>query len=192
MSKKICVFLFDGFSDWEISYLTPEINKSEEFDLVYFSDGGNIVTSMGGLQVKPSASLSDMNIDETDMVILPGGTAWESGNNNCVVQLVKDMINKDKPVAAICAATASLAQQGLLDNLEHTSNDINYLKAVAPDYNGDKHYTGNLATTGGNIITANGIAPIEFACEVFRKVELFDEASIEKWYQLFKNGIWSE
>ena len=29
MKKKIFVFLFDGFSDWEISYLTPEINKRQ-------------------------------------------------------------------------------------------------------------------------------------------------------------------
>lgn len=33
---KICVFLFNGFSDWEISYLTPEINKSKEIELIYF------------------------------------------------------------------------------------------------------------------------------------------------------------
>jgi putative intracellular protease/amidase len=190
--KKLFVFLFDGFSDWEISYLTPEINKSDKFDLIYFSNNGNMVTSMGGLQVKPTVSMTSVDADSADMLILPGGTTWESGENSYISILVNEMLNKGKPVAAICAATAFLGQQGLLDNLKHTSNDINYLKAVAPDYKGDKHYTGNLATTGDNIITANGIAPIEFACEVFRKIELFDEASIEKWYQLFKNGIWSE
>ncbi len=31
------IFLFDGFSDWEIAYLTPEIKKNNAFDLVYFS-----------------------------------------------------------------------------------------------------------------------------------------------------------
>ena len=29
-NKKIFVFLFNGFSDWEIAYITPEIKKSEE------------------------------------------------------------------------------------------------------------------------------------------------------------------
>jgi len=37
VKKGIYVFLFDGYSDWEISYLTPEINKREEFNLVHFS-----------------------------------------------------------------------------------------------------------------------------------------------------------
>ena len=36
MKKKIFVFLFDGFSDWEISYVTPEIHKKENFEFVFF------------------------------------------------------------------------------------------------------------------------------------------------------------
>jgi len=32
MKKQIFIFLFDGFSDWEIAYLTSEIQKSEKFD----------------------------------------------------------------------------------------------------------------------------------------------------------------
>lgn len=55
------IFLFDGFSDWKISYLTPEINKSEGFDLVYFSKDGNLVSSMGGLQISPNTSLSELH-----------------------------------------------------------------------------------------------------------------------------------
>lgn len=49
MRKKIFVFLFDGFSDWEIAYLSPEIKKSNTFELVYFSKDGKPVRSMGGI-----------------------------------------------------------------------------------------------------------------------------------------------
>lgn len=28
--QNIYIFLFDGFSDWEIAYLTPELTKSEK------------------------------------------------------------------------------------------------------------------------------------------------------------------
>ena len=78
MKKKIVVFLFDGFSDWEIAYLTPEINKSEQFDLVYFSKNGDVITSIGGLQIRPTVSLSELHIEDIDLLILPGGTAWEN------------------------------------------------------------------------------------------------------------------
>jgi len=192
MKKKIAVFLFDGFSDWEISYLTPEINKSDQFELVYFSADGSTITSMGGLQVKPSSSLSELKNKAVDMLILPGGTAWEKGENDEITAFTKEVFKLGKPIAAICAATTYLGQLGLLNDLQHTSNDLNYLKGMAPNYCGDENYQNALAVTDRNIITANGISPIEFAREIFKLIELYNTDHIEQWFQLFKNGIWSE
>ncbi|MBD3274989.1 MAG: glutamine amidotransferase [Candidatus Marinimicrobia bacterium] len=192
MRKKIFVFLFDGFSDWEISYLTPEINKSEQFDLEYFSTNGKLITSMGGLQIKPTHSLSDLRIEAIDMLVLPGGTAWESGEISGLEKITKSLFEDGKPIAAICAATTFLGQLGLLNDLKHTSNDLNYLKRIAPYYSGETNYQNSLAITDKNIITANGIAPIEFAREIFKKTALYTNENIEIWFQLFKNGIWSE
>lgn len=192
MKKNIFVFLFDGFSDWEISFLTPELNKSEKFDLVFFSKDGNFVLSVGGLQIRPATSISELNFEDLDMLILPGGTAWEKGENEEITKFTKDLFERGKPIAAICAATTYLGQLGLLNELKHTSNDLNYLKGIAPKYCGEKNYQNSLAVTDRNIITANGIAPIEFAREIFKTIRLYDEDNIEKWFQLFKNGIWSE
>jgi len=192
MMKKIYVFLFDGFSDWEISYLTPEINKSEQFELVYFSKNGDLVTSMGGLQVKPTTSLADLDSEDIDMLILPGGSAWEKGENIEINNITNSLFEKGRPIAAICAATAYLGQLGVLDDLKHTSNDLYYLKGVAPNYCGEENYQNSFAVTDKNVITANGIASIEFAREVFKLIGLFNDENLEKWFQLFKNGIWSE
>ena len=192
MKKKIYVFLFDGFSDWEISYLTPEINKSEQFDLVYFSKNGDLITSMGGLLIKPTNSLDDLKIEDANMLILPGGAAWEKGENKEIEKITRDLFGTGKPIAAICAATTYLGQLGLLNGLKHTSNDLNYLKGIAPKYSGDDNYQNSLAVTDRNIITANGIAPIEFAREIFKAIGLYNDDNVEKWFQLFKNGIWSE
>jgi len=126
------------------------------------------------------------------MLILPGGTAWEKGENKELNPLTKAFFEKAKPIAAICAATAYLGQLGLLNNLQHTSNDLQYLKAVAPQYRGESNYVNTMAVTGQHVITAKGVAPIEFAREIFEKLELFPKDYIEKWFQLFKNGIWSE
>jgi glucose uptake protein GlcU len=51
MKKKMFVFLSNGFSDLGIAYLTPEIKKSIEFELVCFSQDGNAVSSMGGIKL---------------------------------------------------------------------------------------------------------------------------------------------
>jgi len=192
MKKKIFICLFDGFSDWEIAYLTPEIKKNKEFEIIYFSKDGKPVSSMGGLRILPEISLAEIKTDDVDMLILPGGVAWEKDENDFIDSLVKNLFERGKAIAAICAATAYLGKKGFIDKVKHTSNDLYYLKGVAPQYLGEQHYVNSLAVTDQNIITANGIAPIEFAREIFQKVKLYNDDGIEKWFQLFKNGIWSE
>ena len=75
--QNVYAFLFDGYSDWEISYATPEISKSKKFGMKTFSLDGMNVKSMGGLNVKPDKALSEIDTDDITMLILPGGTAWE-------------------------------------------------------------------------------------------------------------------
>ena len=190
--KKIFIFLFNGFSDWEIAFLSPEIKKNEAFDLIYFSKDRDPVFSMGGLHILPDISISEIDVEDVYMLILPGGNAWEKGGNSEIDLLTKNLFAQKITIAAICAATTYLGEKGVLDNLKHTSNDLYYLKRIAPQYSGEKNYINSLAITDANVITANGIAPIEFAREIFEKVKLYGKNDIEKWFQLFKNGIWSE
>jgi putative intracellular protease/amidase len=192
MKQKVVVFLFNGFSDWEIAYLSPELKKSDAFDLIYLSAGGRPVTSMGGLSVVPDASLADIQAGDVAMLILPGGNAWDQGGNTEIDALVQAMAAEEKPIAAICAATAYLARKGYLDDVKHTSNALVYLKAVAPQYAGEALYVDEPAVSDRNIITANGTVPVDFAREIFACLGLYDQQTLERWYQLFKYSIWTE
>ncbi|MEL7005084.1 MAG: type 1 glutamine amidotransferase family protein [Bacteroidota bacterium] len=192
MKKKVFIFLFNGFSDWEISYLTPEVNKSNEYDLIYFSIESSPITSMGGLKVLPDISIKGLDINEVEMLILPGGEAWEGDGNDHIDTIVQSLFAKGKTIAAICAATTYLGKKGILDEVKHTSNDPDYLKSIASAYKGGNNYINTSAIADQNIITANGTAPIEFTREVFRKLNLYNESDIETWYQLFKNGAWDK
>lgn len=190
--KKICVFLFDGFSDWEISYLTPELQKSDEFELNYVSVDGYDVKSMGGLTIKTDYSVDQLDPSQISLLVLPGGSAWEKNLLEGIDELIETSIKKGATIGAICGATTHLARNGYLDNIAHTSNALFYLKSFADNYKGEEYYKDELSVIDKNIITANGIAPIEFARDIFKKIELHTEKDIEQWYQLFKNGIWSE
>ncbi len=190
--ENIYVFLFDGYSDWEIAYLAPELKKSEKTDLKYFTIDGSDITSAGGLKISPDLSIKQLNLDDISVLILPGGSAWEDKSIKGIDKLVETLHSNNKTIAGICGATVFLGQKGYLDNVKHTSNALDYLKYMAPEYKGEKLYQPDLSVTDKNIITANGISPIEFAREVFKEVKLKNETDIEKWFQLFKNGIWSE
>jgi putative intracellular protease/amidase len=140
--------------------------------------------------VTPDFSLAEVEIAENSILILPGGNAWEKGEITGIDDLVKTYYERNYTIAAICGATFYLGEKGFLDGIKHTTNDLYYLKAVALHYKGENNYQIEPAVTDQNMITARGVSPIEFARELFRKVNLYDENQIEKWYQLFKNGIW--
>lgn len=192
MKKQVLIFLFDGYSDWEISYIAPELRKRSDYEVLYFSIDGKPVVSMGGLNVLPSKSLCEVSVDTADMLILPGGHAWEKGELSEIDDLIKAMTKQGKAVAAICGATIRLAQLGLLDSVKHTSNVLFYLKQMAANYKGDENYVETEAVADQNIITAGGIYPIEFAKAILTQLDPTEETAINKWFQLFKHGIWVE
>ena len=195
-NKKVYIFLFDGFADGEISYVTPHLQKSEKYELATVSLTGQNVKSMGGLQVISNYRLSDINYENSAMFILPGGDAWERKELPEVIPFIQNLAQRQIPIAAICGATTLLADMKLLDSVKHTSNSKDYLNKFCPNYEGQDNYVGKedysnpIAITDCNIITSSGIAPVEFAKEIFKLLRIYDEPTIEKWYQLFKHGIW--
>jgi putative intracellular protease/amidase len=190
--KSVYIFLFDGFSDWEISYAAPEIMNSGKYGIKTFSLDGSMVKSMGGLNVIPDMPLHEIDVSNLAMLLLPGGKAWEERKLNEIIPFIKNIRSSGIPVAAVCGATLFLADIGFLDNIKHTSNAVEYLQTMSTGYKGKTKYQDALAVTDNNIITASGVAPIEFAREIFLKLEIYDPSMIEKWFQLFKYGIWEE
>jgi hypothetical protein len=41
------------------------------------------------------------------------------------------------------------------------------------------------AVTAGNLITASGLAPVEFAYQIFRSLDVMAPATLEAWHGLF-------
>ena len=190
--RKVHLFLFDGFSDWEPSYVIPEINMSEELQCETFALSDSPVKSQGGLTVVPDKSINAVDVENSAMLILPGGDKWEKRGMREIMPLIFEYKKRELPIAAICGATVFLADIGLLDTVKHTSNGLFYLKMFAPNYKGERNYEDQLAVTYENFITANGTAPIEFAREIFITLGIYDNLKLENWYQLYKNGIWAE
>lgn len=193
MSKPVVyLFLFDGFSDWEPSYVIAQLNRSDKYALITFSLNGKLIRSMGGLNINPDIAITDVKPELAEMIILPGGDAWEEKKNREIVPLITKFNKLNKKIAAICGATLLLADMGLLDMVKHTSNGDFFLKKLSENYKGEKFYMQEPAVADKNIITASGIYPMEFAKEIFQSLNLMNHNTIEKWFQLFKNGIWAE
>lgn len=188
----VYVYAFDGMADWELGYLTAELASgrffktgAERFTVRTFSAGREPVNTMGGLHVLPDIGTDWVRPDDAAMLVLPGGDSWLTGaDHGGALELARKFLSSGIPVAAICGATAALAQSGLLDGRVHTSNAREFLSAVAPSYRGADLYRADPAARDRGLITASGLAPLEFAREAIAQLGAMDERTLEAWYQL--------
>jgi len=189
-SRIVHLFVFDSMADWEAAYAVAVINNPQfqsepgRYCVVTVAATLEPVTTMGGVRMQPDVTLASITPGSSAMLILPGGHAWENGGNAEALAVAAEFIAAGVPVAAICAATLALARAGLLDHLRHTSNAREYL--ISSGYRGTAFYCGAPAVTDRNVITATGLAPVDFAREIFKALNLFSTATIEAWYAMFK------
>ncbi len=194
MSKAVNLFVFDSLADWEPGYAIAGIQGTswQKQPGRYFVRTVGLtkdpVRTMGGMTVLPDIALADLTIEDSAMLILPGGFVWdeEPAKLSAAIDKARDFIAGGVPVAAICAATAALARSGLLDSCRHTSNDKDYL--LATGYGGSDRYEDAPAVTDGNVITAPGTAPLDFAYHIFRRLDVYTDGVLEAWYGLYKTG----
>lgn len=181
-------------SDWEYGYLIAELKSGRYFKkdlapLKVVTVGANkeMITTMGGLSIQPDISLDECALESKDLLILPGGTTWREDIHQPILKKIGETLQLGTIVAAICGATEALANMGYLDSRKHTSNDLEYIKMVCPNYKGEKLYEMRPAVSCENLVTASGVAPLEFTMEVLKKLDVFAPDTLHAWYNLNKN-----
>ncbi|WP_044339270.1 type 1 glutamine amidotransferase family protein [Rossellomorea aquimaris] len=192
-TQKAFLYVFDTMSDWEYGYLMAELNSGRYFKkdaapLKVMTVGATkeMITTMGGLSIKPDMSLDEWTLQSKDLLILPGGTTWSEEIHQPILERVGQALKLGMIVAAICGAIEALANIGYLDTRKHTSNNLEYTKMVCPHYKGETFYESGPAVADENLVTASGIAPLEFAMEVLKKIGVFTPDALHAWYNLNK------
>jgi putative intracellular protease/amidase len=190
MRNTVYFFVFDGYADWEAALALCEIRRPGDFRVRTVALDRRPVQSMGGLTVLPDLSLDEIDADRALLMILPGGTAWERGEIEPVSATLRRLYAEGTTLGALCSGVLALAYAGLVDTRRHTGNYAGHIETYVPDYLGGAHYdAGALALTDDGVITAGGVSGVEFAREVIRALDLYDERDTEAWYRLFKHAI---
>ncbi len=104
---------------------------------------------------------------------------------NCPIK-VGGVFERGTFIAAICGAVQGLANSVYLDHLHHTSNDQSYLEMISPAYKGSLFHQNGPVVRDGQLITASGMAPLEFAKETIGAMDVFHSDTLEARYQLNK------
>ncbi|MBK1810737.1 glutamine amidotransferase [Clostridium sp. YIM B02505] len=193
MKNTVYLYVFDTMADWEIGYLTAEINSGRYYKkglmplkVVTVGITKTPITTMGGLKILPEIELKECSVTDTAALILPGGNTWTEAIHAPIIKMAEEYLEEGIVVGAICGATIGLAIGGVLDKRNHTSNDLGYLKMVCPNYDGEMYYKQESVVTYGNLITASGIAPLEFALHILKILDVFSPQTLYSWYNLYK------
>ncbi|MDN7242506.1 DJ-1/PfpI family protein [Planococcus sp. N028] len=193
--KEVLIVILDEFADWEAASLAAALNQAPETEgaeqkylVKTVSLTKEPVRSIGGFTVLPDYDLASVK-DGYAGVILIGGNSWRKEASGQVMQLVQKALDSKLVLGAICDATVFAGKNGLLNDIDHTSNQLEELKDWAgSDYTGETQYLHQQVVRSGNVITANGTAFLEFGKEVLLALDAFPQEEIEEWYQVFKVG----
>ena len=189
IGPRVHVLVFDGLADWEAGHALAELRRSGGLEVVAVGFNIDAVTTMGGLHVLPDVALSAVVPSDVRLFLLPGGDSWEGTYPRAGLEaMLRTLLEKGIPVAAICGATLALARAGLLDDRRHTSNAPEYLAQHAPNYKGSDFYLPQLATRDRGVITASGLGSVEFAREIFEELDVLSPGDRSLWFEMFKHG----
>jgi putative intracellular protease/amidase len=188
-SKAAYLLVIPGFADWEPAHALAELRRQGGYRVEVVGLTRDPVMSMGGVTVLPTRKLSEVDPGDVAVFILPGGDRWEAAPPEPeLVGLLEQLQARGVPVAAICGATVAMARAGLIRGRRHTSNGKAYLEQHAPDYGDAAQYVDAPAVRDRGLITASGLADVEFAAMLFDELGVMSASDRALWTQLFRSG----
>lgn len=178
-----------GFADWEPAHALAELRREGGYRVETVGLTREPVESMGGLRVLPTRTVAEVEPGDVAVFILPGGDRWESEPLEPeLVALLRRLDDHRVPLAAICGATVALARAGLFGGRQHTSNGLDYLRQQVPAYRDAARYLDAPAVRDGTLITASGLADVEFAREIMALLGVYSDADRKLWTEMFRSG----
>ncbi|MCI8913253.1 MAG: glutamine amidotransferase [Lawsonibacter sp.] len=191
----VYVYALDTLADWELGYVTAELNSGRFFKqdapLVSVKTVGiskEPIKTMGGLTIIPDCVVDEIVVNEKSVLLLPGANTWEVPKHDAVIVKAGEFLSAGAMVCAICGATAVLANAGLLDERLHTSNGIGYLEMVSPSYKGQNFYVDEPSVAEQNLITASSTGALLWAKQIIERLNVFRPDTLDAWYMYFSTG----
>ena len=162
------IFLAKGFEEIE-AITVIDILRRADINVTIAGLSSNIVEGGHSIMIVPDKTIDDINIDDFDVVIIPGGNPGYKNlrNDSRVIAFIKEAYKSGKIIAAICAAPSVLSYAGILKEKNCT---IYPGMEKELEKGGGKPKT-DLVVIDGDIITSKGPATaMHFALAIVEKL----------------------
>ena len=194
--KKVLYVLLPQFAEHEMPYLTQPLRsdamamkENPEYENKIVAESMEPVEAISGFRLLPDYTFDSIPNDYAALVLI-GGYGWKSEAAERVKPLVEEAIKKGRIVGAICNAASWMASKGFLNDVRHTGNGIEQLQLWGGKaYTNSDGYVNAQAVSDKNIVTANGSASLEFACEILTLLKNDEPKEIEMYKTFYKMGL---
>ena len=165
--SKILVYLAPGFEEIEAVTILDLLRRAD-LEVIVAGLQPDQVTGSHGICLVPDIFYIDVDPDDYDCLVLPGGQPGSSNlkANVQVIETIKRYNRENKLIAAICAAPTVLAEAGVLKNRKVTSFPDEKETFSASDYQESR------VVKDGMIVTSRGVGTaIEFVLELIKIIK---------------------
>lgn len=181
---KTYVLVYDGFVHFEVT-LTCMFMKTQG-DVITVAVEDKLVTSNEGFVIKPHMLLKDMNTEEADLFVIPGGQHMNVYGNPVLTEKLNELNGKGKLIAAICSAPVHLAKAGILNGKKYTSYP---LQGHENDFRGALFQNQNVVIDG-NLVTAKAVGYVDMALEIGKIMKIYkDEKDMQETVDFYRHFV---
>lgn len=159
--KNVCVFYFDQFWAYEVGLA---LNVLKDLNIFSASLENRIYISEGKQRFLPDKTIEELNPDEIDLFIIPGGNTVHLFENTALKKFLYELNSKGKLIAGICGGTLLMLSYGLLDGKKVASTvkpDSKFIQLFS-----NSHIIDTDFIKDGNLITSPGESFVEFGMEI--------------------------
>ena len=184
------IYIFEGMADFEVTLLAHLLVGDSAEEITVVSDALQTICSGSGMMFKAHKTIREVDAEAVKGIIIPGG--WNKNISDDLIKLVQKLDTDNKLIAAICAGPMVLAKAGVLENRCYTTAIVEWKDKHQAFFNIDdpfprQHFRNERVVRDHNIITAKGVAFVDFALEVCDYFRLFkDEAEKEDFLKQIK------
>jgi putative intracellular protease/amidase len=175
MSKILC-FVSEDMADFEVTLVLHRLKNTGRRDIVTAGYTLDPVTSESGVRYLPDVTLADaIQLEQIEALIIPGGAIRRQLSS--LTDLICKLDREKKLLAAICNGPQYLGRAGILAHHKFTTS---YSLAKIAELGSDnpfpmQNYVDQRVVRDGHVITAKGLAFVDFAFEVFTYLHIFQE-----------------
>ncbi|MGF7059525.1 DJ-1/PfpI family protein [Brassicibacter mesophilus] len=175
------ILIYEGFVQFEVILASYFLKTKGEIITVGVDESR--VTSAEGFITVPHITIGEVDVNEVDIFIIPGGEPGKLLENVDLHELLIKLNNQNKAIGAICAAPIHLAKSTVLKGKKYTTTlPIEEFK----EFQGCTYLDENVVVDD-NIITAKASGYVDFAIEIGKVMDIYEnEEDLEETIRYFK------